>query len=146
MGIGNRDSNLVRLARLEIENQDAGNETKRVISQDIDGAPVLRRIRIERMTIQASAAASYIFRIYTKATRNNTPGSEHYSLLYENTVTNSADLQTVTATIPYVDEDATKNTSMANVTYNEARARIYLELVTTAGNNIDFSISIAYKQ
>ena len=146
MGIGNRDSNLVRLARLEITGQDAGNIATRAISEDIDGAPVLRRIRIERVTIQASAAASYICRLYTKATRNRTPGSGHYSLLYENTVTNSAALQEMTDTIPYVDEDATANTQAANVTYNEARARIYLEIVTTVGNNIDYSISVAYKQ
>lgn len=143
---GTRESNLLRLARLQISNQDAGNTGNGEISEDVDSHNLPRRIRIHYLAIQSSNIATYTLRIFTRASRVITPGATNYSLLYVRTVTASQAISIDQDGIDYVDEDATADSYDVALAGNENKAQVYVQILTTAGNETDYDLAIVFTQ
>ena len=146
MQLGNRDANPVRLARLQALNNDAGNTRNWEITEDVDEHSIPRRIRIRYLTIHSSNVATYTLRIFTRASRSMTPGGANYSLIYSRTVTASDAISIDQDEIDYVDEDATADSYDSSLDSGEYKAQIYVQILTTAGNNTAYELAIVFTQ
>jgi hypothetical protein len=146
MQLGTRDTNIARLARAQLLAQNANDISNVTINKDEATENIPRRIMIQYITVQPSSQASYIFRIFTRAGRQATPGATNYSMLYEQVITASASIQMYDVSITYVDEDATPNSYKSEDTPNEASGSIWMQIETTVGTNINYDVCVGFKQ
>lgn len=111
-----REPFLPRHNRVSIPIMSAGaGEVSWVMTEDIDGNKLPKRIKIVGIAIKASVSTIKALRIYSKSTRVNDAGDSDYSLVYEDTWTTSTlastNHESVIPNKVYIDDDSNDETA-----------------------------------